>query len=513
MMRVKIKNFLSIEEIDLDLNGSYIIIGENRDEGGSNGSGKSAIIEAIIFGLYGEVLRGSQKEIIRKGEKLANVLVEFDGIKIEREVSVNSNTARLKEGKELITGVQNVNKYIEERFGSFDEFILANYFSDIHRFSKLSETQRKELISKFANLELVDELLELVKEEGKNIDLRLKELEVLLMTNERRISEVERKMNEIDEKLKVKPEKVDKSILEYYTKLTDEIAKLENKQRLIKQEMENIQKTLKMLEKKVCPVCRRPFTDEKQLNELKGKADSDLKKLEEEFNKEKIRLESLKKEYDEKYKDFNIREYLMKVEYATKYEELKNIKRDLEKDLLNSKKLIKQYTKELDKFKELKEISNFWKNKLGYKGIKSMLLESFLNSFEERINEYLEKTDLGYTIAFKSFQSERGIERLQIVMMDKAGERDISLISQGEKRKLDICFMFALNDFLPEKVKFNYMFFDEALDGLDIPSIQKVLDILDNSERNYLLVSHIDLDFKLKKIKVVKENGKSYIQT
>jgi DNA repair exonuclease SbcCD ATPase subunit len=59
---VKIQNFYSFKRASVALdtfNGVVVIKGKNKDVGGSNGSGKSVLVEAIYFGLTGKTIRKS----------------------------------------------------------------------------------------------------------------------------------------------------------------------------------------------------------------------------------------------------------------------------------------------------------------------------------------------------------------------------------------------------------------------------------------------------------------------
>jgi DNA repair exonuclease SbcCD ATPase subunit len=85
-MRVKnvnIKNFLSIENIDINLDreGLNLVLGHNADskQFDSNGSGKSSLFDAIVWCLYGEVLRNVSVDfLVRTGEKDMGVSVVVD---------------------------------------------------------------------------------------------------------------------------------------------------------------------------------------------------------------------------------------------------------------------------------------------------------------------------------------------------------------------------------------------------------------------------------------------------
>ena len=93
------KNFLSIgnitQALNLDTENLTLILGENLDQGGSdsgskNGVGKTAILNALCFGLYGQALTNIKKDNlvnnINNKNMLVTVLLEKDGVeyKIER---------------------------------------------------------------------------------------------------------------------------------------------------------------------------------------------------------------------------------------------------------------------------------------------------------------------------------------------------------------------------------------------------------------------------------------------
>ena len=77
--RVSVNNFMSIEKIDIDLSkeGLNLVLGKNSDskQFDSNGSGKSSLFDAIVWCMYGEILRNvNVDKLVRNGEKELTVL-------------------------------------------------------------------------------------------------------------------------------------------------------------------------------------------------------------------------------------------------------------------------------------------------------------------------------------------------------------------------------------------------------------------------------------------------------
>lgn len=89
LKHIKAKNFYSFRELNLDLERFKNIVyvkGINRDSGGSNGSGKSSILEMITFGLFGRTIRKSTEEAIVNCDSRKNlevrIVVEKQGVGI-----------------------------------------------------------------------------------------------------------------------------------------------------------------------------------------------------------------------------------------------------------------------------------------------------------------------------------------------------------------------------------------------------------------------------------------------
>ena len=94
---LQIHNFLSIENADLNFNETGVVLldGWNFDDDTANGAGKSAVFNALSFGLYGKVPRDvTTSEVLRKGTKTGYVTVTVEcndglyGVRRERPANV-----------------------------------------------------------------------------------------------------------------------------------------------------------------------------------------------------------------------------------------------------------------------------------------------------------------------------------------------------------------------------------------------------------------------------------------
>jgi exonuclease SbcC len=199
---IKIVNFMSHEETIVRLqNGvATMICGENKsDEGqGSNGSGKSAILEGIAVAFLGEPLRDvGLKEMVRneEGEALIEAVLpnSFDNsvFTIKRKIFSNTKPSELElflndEKIETMTSVLHGNKMILERLGISKEDLL-NYFiiskDNYTSFFNMTDGFKKKTISRFANSDLIDPAFDLVKSDISEVDVKINEVDMKISSS------------------------------------------------------------------------------------------------------------------------------------------------------------------------------------------------------------------------------------------------------------------------------------------------------------------------------------------
>lgn len=172
---VDIKNFLIIGQAKIELHnrGLVRICGDNNDDStsSSNGSGKSAILEAIYWGLFGDTLRSlkSADSVVNNSvKKNCGVVVELEeegtSYRVERYrkhskkknnlyLYINDVDSRGKDNRET-------QEYIEEIL-SIDKVSFANsivfgqgYSKNLRRFSELSDKEQKECLESILDMEV-----------------------------------------------------------------------------------------------------------------------------------------------------------------------------------------------------------------------------------------------------------------------------------------------------------------------------------------------------------------------
>lgn len=179
-----------------------LVFGKNKDDEGqgSNGSGKSALIECIATGITGSPLRKvKNEEIINDTADECSIQLEFfndtsDEVFtiLRRILRKGGSTVKClieRKGKAVTTdeavcpGVDAYNKYILEKLGITKDELYNNFLLSRHKYQDFlssSDKDKKEIINRFSNASLVDIAIEKVLEDKKPVDeaLRKAELEV-----------------------------------------------------------------------------------------------------------------------------------------------------------------------------------------------------------------------------------------------------------------------------------------------------------------------------------------------
>ncbi len=192
LLNLKIRNFLSfgnnITDIDLSQAGAYRIHGENRDTESANGVGKTTIINAIAFAIYGKSINGISKERLinttnksRTTEMLVQLSFDLNGdiYEVIRRRGKSTEIIVTKDGNDITPdSVSNADKFIESLFGvSFELFKRTAIFSgsDISFFELGAGKQKdivEELLRIFGITEKADKLKVLIKDVEKDIAIK-----------------------------------------------------------------------------------------------------------------------------------------------------------------------------------------------------------------------------------------------------------------------------------------------------------------------------------------------------
>lgn len=176
---IKATNFLSWSELHFNVTkGATLVDGWNEDDQRSEGSGKSAILNAVSWCIFGKVPKDANiDDVIKDGETSCSVVLEFDnGDAIVR--SRKPHDLYLMKAGATIKGkdARETQTFIEEYIGcNFETFCQSVYFAQNYdkKFLSSNQEDKGKILSSIQNLQVFDkarkEVMDLLKLENDKI--------------------------------------------------------------------------------------------------------------------------------------------------------------------------------------------------------------------------------------------------------------------------------------------------------------------------------------------------------
>jgi len=505
----------------------------NTDKGelillwGSNGAGKSSLLETFDFCLYGKVKSGKAKKWTKlsllpnriNGELLNKIKFKSGGNEIEIQRGISPNVLRLIEnGLEVDrAGKANIDERIEKHIGidleTFKSFISLS-INDFKNFISLSTEEKQLLLDKLFNLEVINILNGILKDLNKENKLQLSRIDTEINTLNDSIESIkasikkaiekekENYQHQIDElKSEMELKKVD------YQTLKEKVEKIKIKEGELKIDIEkerdqwiNIQNDIKSIQKDIdlydsgkCPTCKTDFDNDHFHNlseELLRKKESILmikSEIEQNMSLLKERSAKLQKISEETNSSFNDITYLLRT-YKNKIDELtfkkekeggKNSESTIEfentiKELEQRKEIsVTKHSSSKDKELYYKELSKIFSED----GVKKSIIAGIIKPINHFLGENIRKMGLPFQVSLdETFNAE--IKHLGSVV-----EQDS--LSTGENKRINICLMIAYLKMIRTKKHINILFLDEVFSSIDIEGIESILGLLKDFANNY----------------------------
>lgn len=194
------QNFQSWKDLHFTIeDGVTLINGFNYDDETSEGSGKSAILNALCWCIYGKLPKDAKiDEVIKEGEENCQVFTVFDKFTIYRSRSPNDLKIVDKVTKQVLKGkdTRETQKMIEELVGmGFDTFCQTIYFAQNYnkKFVTANQEDRGKILSEIQDLSVFDRAYKEAHKMGKLEDEKLRdfkhkvELRQMQFTNTQRV--------------------------------------------------------------------------------------------------------------------------------------------------------------------------------------------------------------------------------------------------------------------------------------------------------------------------------------
>jgi DNA repair exonuclease SbcCD ATPase subunit len=265
-------------------NKVYLVLGKiDNDYDGSNGAGKSALIDILLYGLYGKTLRKGITDISKDHCGEMKVRVDFDGKTIQREKNGGENAVRFFIGDEEQIGLKKeLQNYISDTI-DYDLFRMITIFTPKNNFFVLNDTEKKDLLITFTNNDNIDRIYEMAKKDydelkALNVDMLIENYKNSLKQKD----EIDAEFKKIEKKWD-KYEKYEKGITKY-----QEYVRLKKPLMADKEEeeakVERLREKGKKLKKLVADITTSDENMDKMITEMgehKGQIDKYESKIEE----------------------------------------------------------------------------------------------------------------------------------------------------------------------------------------------------------------------------------------
>ncbi len=504
------KNILSfsnkLSEIDLTSFNNIVITGKN-------GHGKSTIIEAIYYALYGKPYRktplhGLINNVSNKG---LYVKLEFSNLGhdyiIERGQAPNililhKDGSEVKENVGKVEFQKRIDKIIGVDFRIFNQICLIdNTF--YKPFMSLNPNEKRLVADNIFGLELVTSMAQKCKEYRSKINEQLVSgLNKIEITKEKiRLNQsfsaenIEKDIKNIEDDIKIatkdiqdnlKKHNQNNTLVENFdTKLQikekqfddydeEKQLKVERKNRL-ESDLSHLNKKLRLMKEGKCKECGQDYKVskvemddmEKRITKVKDaivkietsiqdivanktKTKSDIDKIKEKINETKSLMTSLS--------NANIRLVLDKDKFKDKIKELNERKKEFDTDELE-----KELSDTETKYKKDTTMSNRVRTAstiLSDTGIRSYIINKYLPVFNKSLHKYLQVMEIGLPFELNS-------EFNQHIDPRKRGVMPYEQLSSGQKARINLAIMFSLIEFaeLKSGSRINLLMLDEVIEG------------------------------------------------
>lgn len=235
LTKVQAKNLCAFKDMEFSPAQQHttLIFGNNMDDDSqqSNGSGKSALLEAIAIAITGETMRDAKMdEIINDAEDSASIEVMLYNDELHRTLEVKRNIFRKKPQEVIVNmyvgeaeqqpvtmpSVAEYNKYILDQLGLSRDDIYANFILTEGKYSSFlsaPDRMKKEIINRFSNGIMVDESIAALEEDMIPVEDDLKKAETNVATCNGRVEALQEQINtainEANERSQKKAERIE----------------------------------------------------------------------------------------------------------------------------------------------------------------------------------------------------------------------------------------------------------------------------------------------------------------
>jgi len=572
LKHVTLRNFLSVgsvtQAVDLDNQELTLILGDNLDLGGDgarNGTGKTTLIQAVSYALYGVPLNNIKANnlINRTNGKGMMVTLDFEANGVEYRIERGRKPHGMKffingteeDDNEAQGENKETQKLIEDIIGMssimFRNIVALNTYSQ--PFLSMTQGQQRDIIEQLLGITLLSEKAEKIKvkikankEEIQQEEFKVQAVEEANKRIEEQIDSLKKRArlwdnktaedintlkNQIKrlEELDIDAELLGHTQLSAYNALLKDhadidklIARTNNDVVREAKAVSKFEKELDVLKTNKCHTCGQDFHDDVHTQVLADKEESLI-----EHTKHLTELAEVQVELEgEKNSLFEVGErpnlfYNSESEAIEHKNKIKDLKGQVSRKEVDENPYIDQISEmetnaiqeaDFDKINGLSRVGDHQKFLLDLltskdSFVRKKIIDQNLSYLNSRLTSYLDKMGLPHQVVFQN--------DLSVEITELGRELDFDNLSRGERNRLILGLSFAFRD-VWENLYFpiNTLFIDELIDsGLDTIGVESAMAILKDMTRNrnksVWLVSHREeLAGRVASVlQVIKENG------
>ena len=542
--KVRWKNFLATGdrfiEVQLDADPTTLIVG-------SNGAGKSTILDAIIFALFGKPYRDKiNKPQLVNEDNGKDCLVEIFFTIGKRNYQVRRGIKpaifEIYENKKLINedaSTRDYQKHLEKkilRFSkkSFTQIVIlgsANY----KPFMDLPAAARREVVEDILDIGIFSNMNELLKQQASTIRDRLDGLDSDLELVRTRIQAQEKYLDKIQTNVQEQVDYFEKQIalkrsendvlekdvsalgveVESLSESNRERKKVLKKYKeyskydqRFKADLSKAKKSIKFYSNNDdCPDCGQPidghFKDDKltKLEERKENLEQTLETTKKKMGELSKRLEVFE-ETDDKIQELNSKVQIKRQKIKQNNKSISDMESKIESLTENNQTDFDAENEKLEELKKKRAKMNRTKKKylesrrilnmalpmLKDDGIKSKIIRQYLPIMNNLINKYL--NELGYSIIFNLDETFKETINTRFKQKFTYGS-----FSEGQKKRIDFAFLFTWIEIgkLKSSVDTNILLLDEIFESsMDSDGVEDFLKLMKSfsENKNVFVISH-----------------------